>query len=159
MAGRAGGARMNRFARLEARAPLTASESAKPMADINVTPLVDVMLVLVVIFILAAPLMVGSVHIELPRADSAAPQAPGPQQASVSIDANGRVSVGDEVVEMAQLAQRLARRAQADALTEVLLRADRRVPHGRVIEVMDVAQRAGLSRIGFVTEAGGVQPP
>ncbi len=128
------------------------SESA-PFAEINVTPLVDVMLVLVVIFILAAPLMLGAVHVELPRTQGTAADGALAAQVALTLDANGRTSMADVIVDDGELARRLKRQALADPQTEILLRADRRVPHGRVIEIMDLAQNAGLSRIGFVTEA------
>ena len=126
-------------------------ESA-PFAEINVTPLVDVMLVLVVIFILAAPLMLGAVHVELPRTQGATTDGALAAQVALTLDANGRASMADVIVDDGELARRLKRQALADPQTEILLRADRRVPHGRVIEIMDLAQNAGLSRIGFVTE-------
>ena len=128
------------------------SESA-PFAEINVTPLVDVMLVLVVIFILAAPLMLGAVHVELPRTQGAAADGALAAQVALTLDVNGRTSMADVIVDDGELARRLKRQALAAPQTEILLRADRRVPHGRVIEIMDLAQNAGLSRIGFVTEA------
>ena len=139
------------FGRLQV--PRGDTSESGPFAEINVTPLVDVMLVLVVIFILAAPLMLGAVHVELPRTQGAAADGALAAQVALTLDANGRTSMADVIVDDGELARRLKRQALADPQTEILLRADRRVPHGRVIEIMDLAQNAGLSRIGFVTEA------
>jgi biopolymer transport protein TolR len=122
-----------------------------PFADINVTPLVDVMLVLVVIFIITAPLMASSLRLDLPRSDAARP-AEVPRSVQLAIDASGALFVDDRPIAEAALARRLAEAAARDPATEVQLRADARVPYGRVVAVMGLAQQAGLSRIGFVAE-------
>ncbi len=124
---------------------------AKPMADINVTPLVDVMLVLLVIFMITAPLMAGSLRLDLPGSESAEPGLPA-QFVSLGLTPDGQVHLDDQPVTLEQLRQALSRRAQQDPDTEVQLRADAQVPYGRVVELMDIAQQAGLSRIGFVAE-------
>ncbi len=122
------------------------------MSEINMTPLVDVMLVLVVIFIVTAPLLASSIRLDLPRSEAARPNdAPG--FVTVTLDAAGQTFVDDKPVTPAQLAQRLASAARANPDTEIQLRADRAVPYGRVVEVMGAAQKAGLNRIGFVAQA------
>jgi biopolymer transport protein TolR len=124
------------------------------MSEINVTPLVDVMLVLLVIFMLTAPFLSSSLKLDLPRADAPAePPIAGPS-VSVEMAANGQVLLNGLVVDDAQLAQRLAEAAAARPDTEVQLRADQSVPYGRVVQVMGAAHRAGLTRIGFVAESG-----
>ena len=123
----------------------------RPMSDINVTPLVDVMLVLLVIFILTAPLLASSIKLELPKAD-AAPSAQAPQFVTLVVNASGAVFLNDQPIELAALRTRLLQTATQNPDTEVQLRADARVPYGRVVEVMGVAQKAGLTRIGFVAE-------
>lgn len=138
------------FGRLE-RAP-----AAKPMADINVTPLVDVMLVLLVIFIITAPLMAGSLRMELPRSESAEPGLPA-AFVSLALTPDGQIHLDERVVTVEQLREALGRRAAQDPDTEVQLRADAQVPYGRVVELMDLAQAAGLSRIGFVAERTAAQ--
>jgi biopolymer transport protein ExbD/biopolymer transport protein TolR len=125
---------------------------AKPMSDINMTPLIDVMLVLLVIFIVTAPLLAGSLKLELPKSAAATPTT-APSVLAVSIDAQGVQRVGDDVVDAAGLAARVADAAKRDPTTEVQLRADARVPYGRVAELIGAVQQAGLTRIGFVTEA------
>ena len=123
------------------------------MSDINVTPLVDVMLVLLVIFIITAPLMVGSLSLNLPQVD-AAPAGAAPRVVRLAIDAQSRVYLDEQAIDEDALARALAQRAQSAGaeLPELQLQADERVPYGRVAEVMGLAQQAGLTRIAFVTE-------
>jgi biopolymer transport protein TolR len=130
---------------------LERTEGPRPMSDINVTPLVDVMLVLVVILIITAPLMASSLRLDLPRAEGARP-ADAPRFVSVGLDAKGALFINDEPVSTEQLAKRLEEAARANPDTEVQLRADQSVPYGRIVEVMGSAQKAGLSRIGFVAQ-------
>jgi biopolymer transport protein TolR len=130
---------------------LERTQGPQPMSDINMTPLVDVMLVLVVIFIITAPLLANSIRLDLPRTDSAKPNDV-PKFVTVALDKGGQVFVDDKPVTPPQLAQRLAEAAQRNPETEVQLRADQTVPYGRVVEVMGAAQKAGLNRIGFVAE-------
>ena len=130
---------------------LERSEGPRPMSEINVTPLVDVMLVLVVIFILTAPLLASSIRLDLPRSDAAQP-GDAPRFVTVALDAAGQAFVNDQSATAEQLAQRLEQAARANPDTEVQLRADEAVPYGRVVEVMGAAQKAGLNRIGFVAQ-------
>ena len=123
-----------------------------PMSDINMTPLIDVMLVLLVIFIITAPLMVSAVKVDLPRTSApAAPETAAPTLA-VAIDKDGTVYVRDQALTGPALEQALRAAAQ-NPDTEVQLRADRAVPYGHVVEFMALANRAGLSRVGFVAQA------
>ena len=134
------------FGRLERSRPHA------PLSDINVTPLVDVMLVLLVIFILTAPLLTSAIRLELPKTEGAqAGQAP--VAVSLVVNGQGQVFFNDQAVGLPELASRLQAVASQRPDTEVQLRADQTVPYGRVVEVMGVAQKAGLSRIGFVAEA------
>jgi biopolymer transport protein TolR len=130
---------------------LERTKGSEPMSDINMTPLVDVMLVLVVIFILTAPLMSSSIRLNLPQADAAKTQA-SPQFVSLVVDKTGQAYLNDRKIELPALALQLAQLAAQDPDTEVQLRADTTVPYGRVVEVMGVAQAAGLGRIGFVAQ-------
>ena len=127
------------------------SQESKPMSDINVTPLVDVMLVLVVIFILTAPLMVSAVRLDLPRTGQAQP-ADVVRPLLLAIDAQGAIFLDNQPQTLQALAAALAPVAAQDAQTEVQLRADTAVPYGRVVEVMGVVQQVGLSRIAFVAD-------
>ena len=121
------------------------------MADINVTPMVDVMLVLLVIFMITAPLMSSSLKLDLPRAEGGAPND-APQFISVALDPQGRLYFGEEALEAPAFAARVADAARKNPKTEVQLRADKDVPYGRVAELIGVVQQAGLTRIGFVSE-------
>ena len=133
------------FGRLERTA------SPQPMSEINVTPLVDVMLVLVVIFIITAPLLASSIRLDLPNTEAATP-GDAPKFVTVSLDKAGQAFFNDQAVNPAQLAERLAQSAKQNPQTEVQLRADETVSYGRVVEVMGAAQKAGLNRIGFVAD-------
>lgn len=133
------------FGRLERTA------APQPMSDINITPLVDVMLVLVVIFLLTAPLLASAIRLDLPRAGGSTPGV-APASVTVVLDAGGQVFLNDQPLDTAALAQRFAALAAQSRDTEVQLRADAAVPYGRVVQVLGAAQQAGLSRIGFVTE-------
>ena len=115
------------------------------------TPLIDVMLVLVVIFMLTAPLLASSIRLDLPRTDAARPQET-PAFVALVVDKSGQAFLNDRPLSLEQLAEALARTAAASADTEVQLRADAAVPYGRIVQVMGVAQKAGLNRIGFVAE-------
>jgi biopolymer transport protein TolR len=123
----------------------------QPMSDINMTPLIDVMLVLVVIFILTAPLLASSLRLDLPQAAAARPQE-SPQVVQVALDRDGQVYFQDRPLTLEALQQRLAEVGRGNAQAEVQLRADQAVPYGRVVAVLDAAHRAGLSRIGFVAQ-------
>ncbi|CAM3517876.1 ExbD/TolR family protein [Paracidovorax anthurii] len=136
---------------------LERTNAPKPMSDINMTPLVDVMLVLVVIFILTAPLLASAIRLDLPRAEGTSQGSSG-EAITVVIDASGQVFLADQPVDGGTLAGRLRRVASERPDTEVQLRADTAVPYGRVVEVMGAAHAAGLHRIGFVAEPGAAAP-
>ena len=131
---------------------LERSQGSKPMSDINMTPLVDVMLVLVVIFIITAPLMTSAIKLDLPKTEAAKP-VDAPKFVAIVVDKSGQIFLNDQVTSLTQLSESLAKTAQNSSETEVQLRADETVPYGKVVEVMGVAQKAGLSRIGFIAEA------
>ena len=131
---------------------LQAKRGDAPMSDINMTPLIDVMLVLLVIFIITAPMMLSAVKVDLPKADAAANSQSDAQPLAVTIDQAGVVYVQEQRLQGEALRQALRQAAQRNPTTEVQLRADTSVPYGRVVEFMALANAAGLSRIGFVTE-------
>ncbi|WP_019450023.1 biopolymer transporter ExbD [Cupriavidus sp. BIS7] len=123
----------------------------KVMSEINMTPLVDVMLVLLIIFIITIPVIHHAVKINLPHATSR-PNDTKPRNVNVSIDAQGRVYWNQQQVDDATLDRRIAEASQLRPQPELHLRADRDVRYERVARVMDAAQHAGLDRIGFITE-------
>jgi biopolymer transport protein TolR len=128
---------------------LERSKGSQPMSEINVTPLVDVMLVLLVIFIITAPLLASSIKLDLPSTEAAKP-VDSPKYVTVVIDKSAKVFFDDQPVDLITLAQRLKQAAERGKDTEVQLRSDETVPYGKVIEVIGVAQKAGLTRIGFM---------
>lgn len=115
------------------------------------TPLVDVMLVLVVIFILTAPLLSSSIRLNLPHAEGAQP-AEALSQVLLVVDASGQIFLDDRPIAPEALRPVLQAAAAHDPETEVQIRADTAVPYGRVLNVMGWARAEGLSRIGFVTD-------
>ena len=135
---------------------LERNPGARPMSEINMTPLIDVMLVLLVIFIITAPLMASSLKLDLPQAEAGSP-SDAPAFVAIAIDEQGQLYLGEQKLAAAQaqalITQHAREAAQRDAATEVQLRADERVPYGRVAEVMGWVQAAGLNRIGLVTDA------
>ena len=116
------------------------------------TPLIDVMLVLLVIFMITAPLMTSSLKLDLPRAEGAKP-TDAQQFVTLAIDTQGRFFWGDEQVSIDTLRLRVREAAVRNPSTEVQLRADKTVTYGRVAELIGVVQEGGLSRVGFVTES------
>ena len=134
------------FGRLERTA------APQPMSDINMTPLVDVMLVLVVIFIITAPLLVSAVKVDLPKATGAA-ALEAPKFISLTLDKTGQVFVNEKPLGRDAVGAALREAGERNPDTEVRLRADTAVPYGSVVELMGQAHLAGLHRIGFVTDA------
>ena len=121
------------------------------MAEINVVPLVDVMLVLLVIFIITAPLLTHSVKIDLPKASST-PNITQPEHIEFGIRENGFLFWNGALVTRPELAARFAVEAKKQPQPELHIRADRHVHYEAVAQVMSSAARAGLVRIGFVTD-------
>jgi biopolymer transport protein ExbD/biopolymer transport protein TolR len=130
----------------------------QPMSDINMTPLIDVMLVLLVIFMITAPLMSSSLKLDLPKTDAAQP-SDTPVFISVAIDPQGGLFYGEEALDVAAFTSKVSAAARKNPQTEVQLRADKTVPYGRVAELIGIVQKAGLSRIGFVAEAPAATKP
>ena len=130
--------------------------SRAPMAEINVTPLVDVMLVLLIIFMVTAPLLVAGVPVDLPDSRAAGlPQEAQPIQ--LSIDARGGIFIGDEPITQAQLPGRLraiAAESREKGGPRIYLRADRALDYGGVMRVMGELNRAGLNRVALVSVGG-----
>ncbi|HET6721021.1 MAG TPA: biopolymer transporter ExbD [Rhodocyclaceae bacterium] len=121
------------------------------LAEINMIPLIDVMLVLLVIFIVTAPLLTHAVKVDLPKASSA-PNPTPPDSVQLAIDANSQVFWSGQAVDAGQLGEHLRAAAALTPQPELQLRAERTTPYEKVAEVMAASARAGLSRLGFVTE-------
>ncbi len=132
--------------------PAVTGEAAEadyaPLAEINVTPLVDIMLVLLIVFMVAAPLMVAGLPVDLPRAASAAPAKAEPMV--VTIDRDGEVFLGDRPVTLPELSSALSA-ARSDPAAMVQVRGDRAAAYGQIIAVMDVVSRAGIAKVSLLT--------
>jgi biopolymer transport protein TolR len=131
---------------------LERTKGSEPMSEINVTPMVDVMLVLLVIFILTAPLLASSIKLDLPKTD-AAKASDAPKFVTLVVDKTGQIFLNDKPIALDALKTSLTQTASQTPDTEVQLRADEAVPYGKIVEVMGAAQKAGLNRIGFVADA------
>jgi biopolymer transport protein ExbD len=126
------------------------SNDGDMMSEINVTPLVDVMLVLLVVFIITAPLLAPqSLKINLPKTDSVQ-QNDKPQKVSLVVDAQGNIEMDRMHVSDEALAETLRQRA-VDPLFQLQIEADSAVPYGRVAQLMAIAQKAGVSKLSFMT--------
>jgi biopolymer transport protein TolR len=123
----------------------------RAMTDINVTPLVDVMLVLLIIFMVTAPLIQSGVKVDLPRA-SAQQMEHSEEKLVLTITRDRRVFLGKAEIPPAQLEAKLASNARIQKEKELYLHADRSLPYGQVVEIMAVARRAGVESLGMITE-------
>jgi biopolymer transport protein ExbD len=125
-------------------------QNTTPMAEINVTPMVDVMLVLLVIFIMAAPLFTHAIKLDLPSAQSA-PSEEKPQTVTIAVDPAGKLFWNDAPVSRADLSSRLSAEAAKKPQPDVMIRADKNTRYEVVTDLLAAAQTQGLSKIGFVT--------
>jgi biopolymer transport protein ExbD len=127
------------------------SDGGRPMAEINMIPLIDVMLVLLIIFIVTAPLLTHSIKINLPKATTQV-NLEKPETVTLSIDASGNLFWDNNRVDDAQLAANLAGSARRSPQPELHLRAEKTTQYQRLADVMSAAQNAGVVKIGFITE-------
>ena len=135
----------------------TGEESYTPLAEINVTPMVDVMLVLLVIFMVAAPLLTVGVPINLPK--SSAAQVTAPQQPLVvSINKDGQTFIGDDKVTGDDLKTRLGQLASQDPTRIVYVRGDRGIEYGTLMDLLSEVNSAGFAKVSLLAEAAGGAP-
>jgi biopolymer transport protein ExbD len=127
-----------------------------PMTDMNMVPMVDVMLVLLVIFIITAPLLTHAVKVDLPKASSTT-NITKPEHIQFGIRKDGSLFWNGELVSLASLSARFAAEAKRDPQPELHIRADRQAYYELVAQVMSVATKAGITRIGFVTDPANAQ--
>ncbi len=132
-------------------ASLEGSDDNEPLAEINMVPLIDVMLVLLIIFMVTAPLLTHAVKVDLPKASSSA-NITKPDNVQLAIDGSGQVFWNGEVVDAVQFAARVKAAAALRPQPELHIRAERTTPYEKVAQVMSEAARQGLVRIGFVTD-------
>lgn len=124
-------------------------------SEINMIPFIDVMLVLLVIFMVTAPLLTHRVLVNLPQASSQAASSAG-HALNVTIQADGKTFLENQPIDRKQLIERFRAAAQADPQTELHFRADASVAYGQVAELLSAASSAGIGRIGFVTQPSGL---
>ena len=124
----------------------------QPLAEINVTPMVDVMLVLLVIFMVTAPLLTVGVPLDLPKTKAAAITEPKPP-VILSLNRMGEVCIGDERIEPGDLEGRLSGLAAEDATRIVYLRGDQTISYAQLMDVLSLVNRAGFSKVSLVAEA------
>jgi biopolymer transport protein TolR len=133
-----------------------------PMAEINVTPLVDVMLVLLIIFMITAPLLASAVPIDLPESRAKPVETEDQEPIQLSIGADDTLYIGEEIVSEAELPARLDAIARAnegqDRPRQIMLRAGKGLDYGRVMRVLGELNRAGLTRISLVTTGANAEP-
>lgn len=130
---------------------LDSSDDSAPLAEINMVPLIDVMLVLLVIFLVTAPLLTHSVKVDLPRAASA-PEVSQAENVQLSVDAAGSVYWNGTTVDGAALGLNLRAAASRQPQPGLHIRAERTTPYEKVAQIMSESAQAGLTRIGFVTD-------
>jgi biopolymer transport protein ExbD len=130
-------------------------DDARPVADINVTPLVDVMLVLLVIFMVTAPMLTAGIQVDLPRTAAARLTPPEPPL-ELGLTREGGLFLGKEPVEEPALEPRLAELHAASPDRALHLRADRGIEYGEVLRVMALVQRAGIQRVALVSQPAAV---
>ena len=139
-------------------ASFDSKSNSAPVSEINMVPLIDVMLVLLVIFIVTAPLLSHSVKLDLPKASAQVMSAKA-GKIDLSIDANGVRYWNGAALSREEAAARFVTEGQKETHPEIHLRADKTVPYGAVAETLADASKAGLSKIGFVTDPAPVQAP
>ena len=128
----------------------TDSSDREAMSEINVTPLVDVMLVLLIVFIVTAPLLTQAVKVDLPKTEKTDP-SPDRHTSTISIDAQGKATLNDQPTALDGLEPSLRALLQADPELIVQFQADKAVPYGTVAEAMAIAHKAGIQKLAFIT--------
>lgn len=124
----------------------------RAMSEINVTPLVDVMLVLLVIFMVTAPLLTTGIALDLPKTKGGKNIEGSDSALNVSVDSNGLVYLGEDVVEMEELISRLSSMLRSNQDLRVVISGDQNAAYGRIIQVMGELKRAGFQKVGLKTE-------
>lgn len=135
------------------------TKSYRPMADINVTPLVDVMLVLLIVFMITAPLLTAGVAVDLPdsRAKALAQQDNTPVE--IVLEQGGRILLGEAEVKLERLIALLGAISAENADRRVYLKADKKISYGDVMAVMTAINRSGFTKVALITDSGNEPPP
>ncbi|MEM7050650.1 MAG: protein TolR [Acidobacteriota bacterium] len=122
------------------------------LADINVTPLVDVMLVLLIVFMIAAPMLHQGIEVDLPKADQRALPMRKQDPLVISVNRDGIVYLRETPVHPSQLVERLTPILEGRDDDAVFLKGDREIPYGKMVELLDILQKGGITQVGLVTE-------
>jgi biopolymer transport protein TolR len=129
----------------------------RPMGEINVTPLVDVMLVLLIVFMVTAPMMTSGVNVDLPKTD-AKPLNTDAKPITVSINADGKIYLGDDAVEMTDLVTRLGNASDNDMTRRIYVRGDKAIPYGQVMQVMATIAGGGFTKVALLAQQTASSP-
>ena len=138
-------------ASVDSRGPRNGRRRYRPLSEINVTPLVDVMLVLLIVFMVTAPLLTTGVHVELPKSQAGPLAQADDKPLEISIDAKGQVFLGETAIDMDQLVPRLNAIAQANHEAKIYIRGDRANSWGTMMEILGAVGGAGYTHVGLVS--------
>jgi biopolymer transport protein TolR len=130
----------------------------RPLAEINVTPLVDVMLVLLIIFMVTAPLMTSGVSVDLPKTNAQQINSDS-QPLTVSINAQGDIFLQDQAVDLTELVAKLQAISQNNAERRIFVRGDKDLTYGRIMQVMGTITEGGFTKVALLAEQTGLPPP
>jgi biopolymer transport protein TolR len=134
------------------------SGGARPMAEINVTPLVDVMLVLLIIFMVAAPLLTAGVPVDLPKADAKAIQTQDEKPIELTVNADGQTFIGDTQVSMDRLLVVLSGVTHDDPEKRIFIRGDYKLSYGQIMRVIGILNKAGYRKVALITDSSSSAP-
>jgi biopolymer transport protein TolR len=126
-----------------------------PMAEINVTPFIDVMLVLLIVFMVTAPLLNAGVQVDLPKSDAAAINDDNQKPIEVSFDGSGQIYVGETKVDRSELLTKLGALANNDVEQRIFIRADQTLPYGDVMSVIGIINKAGYRKVALISDPSG----
>jgi biopolymer transport protein TolR len=129
----------------------------RPLSEINVTPLVDVMLVLLIIFMVTAPLMTSGVSVDLPKTD-AKPLNTDSQPLTVSVDSSGKIFLQNEEVQLPELVAKLQAIAQSNQDRRIFVRGDKDIAYGRIMQVMGTITQGGFTKVALLAEQPATPP-
>jgi biopolymer transport protein TolR len=129
----------------------------RPLSEINVTPLVDVMLVLLIIFMVTAPLMTSGVSVDLPKTDAKALSTDS-QPLTVTIDASGKIFLQDQAVQLEELVAKLQAIAQNNQDRRIFVRGDKDLTYGRIMQVMGTITQGGFTKVALLADQPSMQP-
>ncbi len=124
----------------------------RPMAEINVTPMVDVMLVLLIIFMVSAPLLTAGVPVDLPSSKAKAIQTEDSKPIELSLDSEGRIYIGESEIMKAALISTVASMLEGDEERRIYIRADQGIAYGNVMEVLGILNSAGFSKVALISK-------